>query len=210
MQADLRHRHDLHHQWRRDGRQERAPGHVPRRRQGRDHQAAAARLRRARSTRSRRRNTQPTIPRSRWRYDPELAKKLLAASGYSQEKPVKFTIQTTRGFKPKDYEMIQAIVGMWRKVGIDAEHRSLRDRQALRAAHCRTSSRRRRSTTGAMRSAIRPASTGFAMFSQVAALGLAVATTSTPRSGRSGARRTRRSASRAGRPSTVTSPSRAT
>ncbi len=48
-------------------------------------------------------------------------KKLLAASGYSPEKPVKFTIQTTRGFKPKDYEMIQAIVGMWRKVGIDAE-----------------------------------------------------------------------------------------
>jgi peptide/nickel transport system substrate-binding protein len=53
-------------------------------------------------------------------YDPEQAKKLLAASGYSPEKPVKFTIQTTRGFKPKDYEMIQAIVGMWRKVGIDA------------------------------------------------------------------------------------------
>ena len=53
-------------------------------------------------------------------YDPELAKSLLAKSGYSPEKPVKFTIQTTRGFKPKDYEMIQAIVGMWRKVGIEA------------------------------------------------------------------------------------------
>jgi peptide/nickel transport system substrate-binding protein len=53
-------------------------------------------------------------------HDPALAKKLLAASGYSKEKPVKFTIQTTRGFKPKDYEMIQAIVGMWRDVGIDA------------------------------------------------------------------------------------------
>ncbi len=51
----------------------------------------------------------------------EEAKKLLAASGYSPEKPVKFKIQTTRGFKPKDYEMIQAIVGMWRKVGIEAE-----------------------------------------------------------------------------------------
>jgi peptide/nickel transport system substrate-binding protein len=34
---------------------------------------------------------------------------------------VKFKIQTTRGFKPKDYEMIQAIVGLWRKVGIEAE-----------------------------------------------------------------------------------------
>jgi peptide/nickel transport system substrate-binding protein len=54
-------------------------------------------------------------------YDPEKAKELLAASGFSPEKPVKFKIQTTRGFKPKDYEMIQAIVGMWRKVGIEAE-----------------------------------------------------------------------------------------
>jgi len=54
-------------------------------------------------------------------YDPDKAKELLAASGYSTDNPVKFTIQTTRGFKPKDYEMVQAIVGMWRKVGIEAE-----------------------------------------------------------------------------------------
>jgi len=54
-------------------------------------------------------------------YDPELAKKLLADSGYSTDKPVKFKIQSTRGLKPKDYEMVQAIVGMWRKVGIEAE-----------------------------------------------------------------------------------------
>jgi peptide/nickel transport system substrate-binding protein len=54
-------------------------------------------------------------------YDPEQAMALLAASGYGPDNPVKFTIQTTRGFKPKDYEMIQAIVGMWRKVGIEAE-----------------------------------------------------------------------------------------
>jgi peptide/nickel transport system substrate-binding protein len=54
-------------------------------------------------------------------YHPEKARTLLAASGYSPENPVKFTIQTTRGFKPKDYEMVQAIVGMWRKVGIEAE-----------------------------------------------------------------------------------------
>src|SRR6516164_464562 len=53
-------------------------------------------------------------------YDPKKAEALLAASGYSPEKPVSFTIQTTRGLKPKDYEMIQAIVGMWRKVGIAA------------------------------------------------------------------------------------------
>ncbi|MDE4132378.1 ABC transporter substrate-binding protein [Phaeobacter sp. QD34_3] len=54
-------------------------------------------------------------------YDPEKAKELLAASGYGPDNPVKFTIQTTRGFKPKDYEIIQAIVGLWRRVGIEAE-----------------------------------------------------------------------------------------
>ncbi|GGE10708.1 peptide/nickel transport system substrate-binding protein [Gemmobacter megaterium] len=54
-------------------------------------------------------------------YDPEKAKELLAASGYSPENPVRFKIQTTRGFKPKDYEIIQAIVGLWRRVGIEAE-----------------------------------------------------------------------------------------
>jgi peptide/nickel transport system substrate-binding protein len=54
-------------------------------------------------------------------YDPAKASALLKASGYSTAKPVSFKIQTTRGFKPKDYEMIQAIVGMWRKVGINAE-----------------------------------------------------------------------------------------
>jgi peptide/nickel transport system substrate-binding protein len=54
-------------------------------------------------------------------FDPEGAKALLAASGFSPDNPVKFTIQTTRGFKPKDYEIIQAIVGLWRQVGIEAE-----------------------------------------------------------------------------------------
>lgn len=54
-------------------------------------------------------------------YDPALAKSLLAKSGFSPKNPVKLTIQTTRGYLPKDYEIIQAIVGMWRKVGIEAK-----------------------------------------------------------------------------------------
>ena len=45
----------------------------------------------------------------------------MAEAGYSAEKPVRFTIQTTRGFKPKDYEVIQAIVGMWRRIGAEAD-----------------------------------------------------------------------------------------
>ena len=47
------------------------------------------------------------------------------------------TIQTTRGFKPKDYEMIQAIVGMWRRVGIhaDVEVYEIAKHFELRAAH---------------------------------------------------------------------------
>ncbi len=58
---------------------------------------------------------------TRVKYDPALAKQLLAASGYSPERPAQFVIQTTRGYKPKDFEMIQAVVGMWKKVGIQAE-----------------------------------------------------------------------------------------
>jgi peptide/nickel transport system substrate-binding protein len=76
-------------------------------------------------------------PSIKTKYDPEGAKQLLAASGYGPEKPVKFTIQTTRGFKPKDYEMIQAVVGMWKKVGIDAnvEVYEIAKHYELRARH---------------------------------------------------------------------------
>jgi len=54
-------------------------------------------------------------------FDPDKAAKLMQEAGHSPQKPFKTTLQTTRGFKPKDYEMIQAIVGMWRKVGIEAD-----------------------------------------------------------------------------------------
>jgi peptide/nickel transport system substrate-binding protein len=81
-------------------------------------------------------------PLTKVEYNPILAKRLLEKSGYSKDNPVKFTIQTTRGFKPKDYEMIEAITGMWREVGIEAtvetyeiaKHFELRTRHALAPA----------------------------------------------------------------------------
>ena len=54
-------------------------------------------------------------------YDVALAKKLLAASGYSPSKPAKIKMATTNGEFPGDYDMARAIVQMWKKVGIDAE-----------------------------------------------------------------------------------------
>lgn len=70
-------------------------------------------------------------------FDPKLAIEKLAASGYSTKNPVKFKIETTKGYKPKDYEMVQAIVGMWRKVGIEAEIEvyEIAKHYELRAAH---------------------------------------------------------------------------
>ena len=54
-------------------------------------------------------------------FDPKAAVAALAVSGFSTDNPVRFKIQTTRGYLPKDFEVIQAIVGMWRRVGIEAE-----------------------------------------------------------------------------------------
>ena len=53
-------------------------------------------------------------------YDPKQAAELMAKSGYSPQKPVELTFQTTRGYKPKDYETVEAIVQMWRRIGINA------------------------------------------------------------------------------------------
>jgi peptide/nickel transport system substrate-binding protein len=70
-------------------------------------------------------------------YDPKAAMELLAKSGFSPANPVKFTIQTTRGYKPKDYETIQVIAQMWRKAGIDAniEVYEIAKHYELRAQH---------------------------------------------------------------------------
>ena len=54
-------------------------------------------------------------------YDVAQAKALMEQAGYSKEKPLKFKVQTTRGFKPKDFEVMQAVVGMWKSIGVDAE-----------------------------------------------------------------------------------------
>jgi peptide/nickel transport system substrate-binding protein len=54
-------------------------------------------------------------------YDVELAKKLLADSGFSTAKPAKIKMATTNGQFPSDYDIARAIVQMWKKVGIDAE-----------------------------------------------------------------------------------------
>jgi peptide/nickel transport system substrate-binding protein len=56
-----------------------------------------------------------------FKYDPALAKQLLAKSGYSPQKPVKIGFATTNGQFPSDYDIARAIVQMWQKVGIDAD-----------------------------------------------------------------------------------------
>ncbi len=53
-------------------------------------------------------------PSIKVRYDPALARQLLSKSGYSPAKAVRFTVQTTRGYKPKVYETVAAIVAMWK------------------------------------------------------------------------------------------------
>ena len=54
-------------------------------------------------------------------FDVELAKKLLAASGFSVDKPVKIGLATTNGQFPADYDLARAIAQMWKKVGIEAD-----------------------------------------------------------------------------------------
>jgi peptide/nickel transport system substrate-binding protein len=54
-------------------------------------------------------------------YDPELAKQLLAKSGYSAAKPMKIRMASTNGQFPSDFDIARAIVQMWKKVGLEAE-----------------------------------------------------------------------------------------
>ncbi|MDE1180019.1 ABC transporter substrate-binding protein [Paraburkholderia sp.] len=60
-------------------------------------------------------------PDFKFAYDPAQAQQLLAASGYSKDKPVRVKFLATNGVYPSDYDMARAIVQMWKKVGIEAE-----------------------------------------------------------------------------------------
>ena len=55
-----------------------------------------------------------------FKFDPELARQILAKSGYSPAKPVKIGFAATNGHFPSDYDIARAIVQMWKRVGIDA------------------------------------------------------------------------------------------
>jgi peptide/nickel transport system substrate-binding protein len=54
-------------------------------------------------------------------YDPEMAKSILAKSGFSPEKPASIKFAATNGHFPSDYDIARAIQQMWKKVGIEAE-----------------------------------------------------------------------------------------
>lgn len=55
-----------------------------------------------------------------FKHDPNLARQLLAKSGYGPDKPVKIGFASTNGQFPSDYDIARAIVQMWKRVGIDA------------------------------------------------------------------------------------------
>lgn len=61
------------------------------------------------------------LPDFTFKYDPALAKQLLAQSGFGTNKPVKIGFATTNGQFPSDYDIARAIAQMWKNVGIDAD-----------------------------------------------------------------------------------------
>ena len=68
-----------------------------------------------------------------FKYDPALAKAMLAKSNFSPANPVKIGFATTNGQFPSDYDIARAIVQMWKQVGIDADLADHRIRQIFRA-----------------------------------------------------------------------------
>ncbi|MGA8697749.1 MAG: ABC transporter substrate-binding protein [Xanthobacteraceae bacterium] len=61
------------------------------------------------------------IPDFTFKYDPALAKQLLAQSGFGPDKPAKIGFAATNGQFPSDYDIARAIVGMWKTAGIEAD-----------------------------------------------------------------------------------------
>jgi peptide/nickel transport system substrate-binding protein len=61
------------------------------------------------------------LPNFEFKYDPDLAKQLLAKSNFGPANPVKIGFATTNGQFPGDYDIARAIVQMWKGVGIDAD-----------------------------------------------------------------------------------------
>lgn len=61
------------------------------------------------------------VPDFSFKFDPELAKQLLAKSGFGPDKPAKIGLATFNGQFPSDYDIARALVQMWKKVGIEAD-----------------------------------------------------------------------------------------
>ena len=56
-----------------------------------------------------------------FKYDPALAKELLAKSNFGPSNQVKIGLASTNGQFPSDYDIARAIVQMWKQVGIEAD-----------------------------------------------------------------------------------------
>lgn len=56
-----------------------------------------------------------------FKYDPDLAKKLLEQAGYTADKPASFKLAATNGQFPSDFDIARALVQMWQKVGLKVE-----------------------------------------------------------------------------------------
>ncbi|MBV9559108.1 MAG: hypothetical protein JOY90_01395 [Bradyrhizobium sp.] len=60
------------------------------------------------------------VPDFKFPYDKNKAVEELKAAGFSTSNPVSFTLLSTNGVFPNDYDMARAIVQMWKAVGINA------------------------------------------------------------------------------------------
>ncbi len=59
-------------------------------------------------------------PNFKFAYSPEMAKALLAKSGYTAKNPAKIELLSPNGVFQNDFDMARTIVQMWKEIGIDA------------------------------------------------------------------------------------------